>query len=64
MFLVPFTPASRSSSALARSFDRLFDDTFERLAGYGGDGEVAQRSPALDVAETEAATASAWTCPA
>jgi HSP20 family protein len=53
MFLVPLTPASRSSSALARSFDRLFDDTFERLAGTTGDGEVAQRSPALDVAETE-----------
>ncbi len=54
MFLVPLTPASRSASALARSFERLFDDSFERVAGYGRDGEIAQRSPALDVAETEA----------
>lgn len=47
MFLVPMT---RSSSALARSFDRLFDDTFDRV--YGGT-ESTLRSPALDVAETE-----------
>jgi HSP20 family protein len=51
MFLVPLTPASRASSELARSFERLFDDSFERLTGYAGDGA---RSPAIDVAETPA----------
>jgi HSP20 family protein len=50
MFLVPVT----RSSHLARSFDRLFDDTFERLFN-GGDSEGGStlRSPSLDVAETE-----------
>jgi len=48
MFLVPMT---RSSSALARSFDRLFDDAFDRAYGSA---ESALRSPALDVSETEA----------
>jgi len=52
MFLVPFSPASRSASDFARSIERLFDDSFDRLGGYSG-SEVAQRSPALDVAETE-----------
>ena len=53
MFLVPMT---RNASELARSFDRLFDDSFERFfapAAQGG-SELA-RSPALDVAESERA---------
>ena len=51
MFLVPIT-RSRSASGLARSFDRLFDDSFDRVLGASGtDG--ALRSPSLDVAETE-----------
>jgi len=42
MFLVPLSPASRSFSQ------------FARLAGCSDDGlDTAQRSPALDVAETE-----------
>ena len=53
MFLVPFTPSARSSSAFARSLDRLFDDSFDRLVSHGSDADVAQRNPALDVAETE-----------
>lgn len=47
MFLVP---VSRSSSDLARSFDRLFDDSFDRVFG---NGSAALRSPSLDVTETE-----------
>ncbi len=50
MFLVPVT---RSSSGLVRSFDRLFDETFNRMAGAPADPAVALRSPSLDVAETE-----------
>jgi HSP20 family protein len=46
MFLVP---VARSSSDLTRSFDRLFDGTFDRVFG----NEPSLRSPALDVAETE-----------
>ncbi|MDP1691047.1 MAG: Hsp20/alpha crystallin family protein [Burkholderiaceae bacterium] len=52
MFLVPFSSANRSASDFARSIERLFDDSFDRTGAYGG-SEVAQRSPALDVAETE-----------
>lgn len=49
MFLVPVT---RSTSELARSFDRLFDDSFDRFFGAAStDG--ALRTPSLDVAETE-----------
>ncbi|HOB96696.1 MAG TPA: Hsp20/alpha crystallin family protein [Aquabacterium sp.] len=48
MFLVPMT---RQSADLARSFDRLFD---ESLFGAPSRAEApATRSPALDVAETE-----------
>lgn len=48
MFLVPLT---RHSADLARSFDRLFD---ESLFGAPSRAEApATRSPALDVAETE-----------
>lgn len=51
MFLVPMT---RSSSEFARSFDRLFDESFDRFVspGTAQPGAVA-RSPALDVAESE-----------
>jgi HSP20 family protein len=49
MFLVPVT---RSTSDLARSFDRLFDDNFDRFFGANGSSD-ALRSPSLDVAETE-----------
>lgn len=51
MFLVPL---SRNASELARSFDRFFDDGFDRFftpaAQAGG-----LRSPALDVSESEQA---------
>jgi HSP20 family protein len=53
MFLVPLT---RSSQDLARSFDRLFDDSaLDRFfnAGRAETTPAGQRSPALDVAETE-----------
>jgi HSP20 family protein len=50
MFLVP---VSRPSPELARSFDRLFDDTFERFLSAGPTSEGAARSPLLDVAETD-----------
>ena len=42
-------PVARSNSDLSRSFDRLFDSTFDRVFGH----ETAARSPSLDVAETE-----------
>ncbi len=48
MFLVPLT---RHSADLARSFDRLFDESLFGAAGRSD--AVATRSPALDVAETE-----------
>lgn len=53
MFLIPFAPTPRGSSPLTRSFERLFDDSFNRLSGYGSGSDVAQRSPAFDVTETE-----------
>jgi HSP20 family protein len=51
MFMVP---ATRSPSQLLRSFDRLFDDAFERFLTTSGDlpGEPAARAPAIDVSET------------
>ena len=52
MFLVPLSPASRSASDFARNLGRLIDDRFfDRSPANGAD--VAQRSPALDVAESE-----------
>lgn len=51
MFLVPLT---RNASDLARSFDRLFDDGFERFFAPVAQGSQ-QRSPALDVAESDRA---------
>ena len=52
MFLVPFSPTSRSATDFARSIERLFDDSLDRVGSYGS-AEATQRSPALDVAETE-----------
>ena len=46
---------SRSSNELARSFERLFDDTFERFFGMVPRTEGAARTPALDVAESDKA---------
>ena len=49
MFIVPIT---RRPSPLARGFDRLFDDAFERFAApLAADADSTSRSPALDVAE-------------
>lgn len=51
MFLVPVT---RHTQELARSLDRLFDDSFDRLFSPGSAAEGnGTRSPALDVAETD-----------
>jgi HSP20 family protein len=52
MFLVPMT---RNASELARSFDRLFDDSFERFFAPPTQGQASLRSPALDVAESDKA---------
>lgn len=55
MFLVPMT---RQSTELARSFDRLFDEgLFDRFFNPGRTelASAGQRSPALDVSETERA---------
>jgi HSP20 family protein len=51
MFLVPL---SRNASDLARSFDRLFDDNFDRFFAPTAQGSNL-RSPALDVSESERA---------
>lgn len=52
MFLVPMT----RNSELARSFDRLFDEGFERFFAPSQTGQGStMRSPALDVAESDAA---------
>ena len=50
MFLVPMT---RNASELARSFDRLFDDSFDRFLAPSA--AAAQRIPALDVCESDRA---------
>jgi HSP20 family protein len=55
MFLVP---VSRESRDLARSIDRMFDETFDRFFGTPSTagaprGELAARTPALDVAESD-----------
>jgi HSP20 family protein len=58
MFLVPLTPLTRDSRELARSFDRLFDETFGGFFGPpAARADTASRSPALDVAESERAYA-------
>jgi HSP20 family protein len=47
---------TRNSSELARSFDRLFDDSFERFfAPTAQGGTDVARSPALDVSESDRA---------
>lgn len=48
MFLVPLT----RSSELARNFDRLFDDSFDRFFS-ASNGNDSTRSPALDVTESD-----------
>ena len=50
MFFVPMT---RSSAELARSFDRLFDDSFLTPSSTDTGSRAGIRSPALDVTETE-----------
>lgn len=51
MFLVPITPRS---TELSRSFERVFDDTFDRLFASPVATETSSaRSPALDVAESD-----------
>jgi HSP20 family protein len=52
MFLVPMT---RSASDLVRTFDRLFDESFDRFFVGVPNGNAVKRSPALDVAESEQA---------
>ena len=53
MFLVP---VSRNRSHLVRSFDRLFDNSCERIFANSAAAETdAARSPALDVAESDLA---------
>ena len=52
MFLVPIAPQSRG---LWRSFDRLFDDSLDRLFAPVAAPKAASRSPALDVAESDQA---------
>jgi len=49
MFLVPFT----RNTELARTFDRLLDDNFDRFFGLAPATEGGPRSPALDVTEAE-----------
>ena len=53
MFLVPMT---RSSSDLARSFERLFDDSFDRFFGLPATTDAkGPRVPALDLTESDKA---------
>ena len=46
---------SRGSQDLARSFERLFDDSFERFFGLSPRGDGGTRTPALDVHEDDKA---------
>jgi HSP20 family protein len=52
MFLVPM---NRSASDLVRTFDRLFDESLDRFFVSVPNGAAVERSPALDVAESEQA---------
>jgi HSP20 family protein len=51
MFLVPL---SRNAAEFSRSFERLFDDSFDRFFAPAAKGS-SLRSPALDVSESERA---------
>ena len=56
MFLVPVTRESRDLARSFDRFDRLFDETLGNLfASPAGRGEAAQRSPAIDVTESDSA---------
>ncbi|HMM87501.1 Hsp20/alpha crystallin family protein [Azohydromonas sp.] len=44
---------TRGSNDLARSFERLFDESFERFFGLAPRGEGGARTPALDVSESD-----------
>ena len=50
--MFPLTTA-RGSQDLARSFERLFDDSFERFFGLGPRSDAGTRTPALDVHEDD-----------
>ena len=53
MFMIPFT---RRPTDWTRGFDRLFDESFERmLAPLAGPADEGTRSPALDVSESDTA---------
>jgi len=47
-------PVNRSAQSLVRSFDRLFDDSFDRFFAAPTD-QGAARAPALDVVESDTA---------
>lgn len=61
MFVLPLSPVSRRVAApqVSRVFDRLFDDSLERVFG----SSPAARTPALDVSETDAAYTVAFEVP-
>ena len=46
---------TKGSNDLARSFERMFDDTFERFFGLAPRAEGSARTPLLDVAESDKA---------
>jgi HSP20 family protein len=50
-----FPLTTKSSNDLTRSFERLFDDTFERFFGVVPRTEGGARTPLLDVAESDKA---------
>jgi HSP20 family protein len=50
-----FPLTTKSSNDLTRSFERLFDDTFERFFGLAPRAEGGARTPLLDVAESDKA---------
>ena len=60
MFLVPMT---RSATDLARNFDRLFDDGFQRFFAPSAQGNSAARSRRWTCPSPNAPTPSSSTCP-
>ena len=50
-----FPMTTKGSNDLARSFERMFDDTFERFFGLAPRAEGSARTPLLDVAESDKA---------